>query len=135
MNEEILSLYRAYNVAMAADDTTALDRLLAPDFTLTHMTGYVQPRAEWLGELQRGTMRYFSSAEDHVAVTATDDGWRVVRQNRVVASIHGSGKYEWPLNTDMMVQRINGDLQIMGGRRDDLLTAKVKATPMFHVKH
>lgn len=114
MNEEILNLYRAYNVAMAADDTVALDRLLAPGFTLTHMTGYVQPRAEWLGELQQGTMRYFSSAEDHVVVTAIGDGWRVVGQNRVVASIHGSGKNEWPLNTDMTVQRVAGELQIMG---------------------
>jgi len=114
MNEEILNLYRAYNVAMAADDTVVLDRLLAPDFTLTHMTGYVQPRAEWLGELQRGTMRYFSSVEDHVTVTAVGDGWRVIGQNRVVASIHGSGKNEWPLNTDMTVQRVDGELQIMG---------------------
>ncbi|WP_407888857.1 nuclear transport factor 2 family protein [Levilactobacillus sp. N40-8-2] len=113
MNEEILKLYRTYNVAMAADDTVALNRLLAPDFTLTHMTGYVQPRAEWLGELQRGTMRYFSSVEDHVDVTVTANGWRVVGQNRVVATIHGSSKNEWPLNTDMTVQRRNGTLQIM----------------------
>nr|WP_125574056.1 DUF4440 domain-containing protein [Levilactobacillus huananensis] len=38
-------------MAMAADGVVALARLLAPDFMLTHMTGDVQPRSEWLGEL------------------------------------------------------------------------------------
>ncbi|AKP66002.1 hypothetical protein ABN16_05070 [Levilactobacillus koreensis] len=113
INDEILKLYRDYNDAMAADDTVALDRLLAPDFTLTHMTGYVQPRAEWLRELRLGTMHYFSSIEDHVEMTATAAGWRVVGQNRVTASIHGSGKYAWPLNTVMVVEQVDGRWQIM----------------------
>ncbi|TGD18356.1 nuclear transport factor 2 family protein [Levilactobacillus suantsaiihabitans] len=113
MNTEILQLYRDYNQAMAADDTAALDCLLGPDFTLTHMTGYVQPRAEWLGELKRGTMHYFSSIEDHVAMRATTSGWQVTGQNRVVASIHGSGRHEWPLNTVMTVSQIDGRWQIL----------------------
>lgn len=113
MNEEILNLYQAYNVAKAADDVAALAKLLAPGFTLTHMTGYIQPRSEWLGELQRGTMRYFSSIEDRVTVTPEADGWRVTGQNRVLASIHGSGRHEWPLNTEMTVHQIAGQWQIM----------------------
>jgi len=43
---ELVTLYRNYNLAMAADNVDQLDQLLAPQFTLTHMTGYVQPRAE-----------------------------------------------------------------------------------------
>jgi len=113
MNEEILNLYRAYNTAMAADDTTALDRLLAPDFTLTHMTGYVQPRAEWLRDLDQGTMRYFSSVEEHVTMQPTATGWQLVGQNRVTASIHGGGQHAWPLNTEMVIQQVAGNWQIM----------------------
>ncbi|MFC6259804.1 nuclear transport factor 2 family protein [Levilactobacillus fujinensis] len=113
MNDEILNLYRDYNDAMATDDTVALDRLLAPHFTLTHMTGEVQPRAEWLRELRLGTMHYFSSVEDHVEMTATDAGWRVVGQNRVTASIRGGSKYTWPLNTVMIVEQSAGRWQIM----------------------
>lgn len=113
MNDEILNLYRAFNTAMAANDTTALDQLLAPTFTLTHMTGYVQPRAEWLRELQQGTMHYFSSVEDHVTMVATGTGWQVIGQNRVVASIHGSQQHEWPLNTVMIIEKIAGKWQIM----------------------
>lgn len=113
MNTEILQLYRDYNVAMAADDTVALDHLLGPDFTLTHMTGVVQPRAEWLAELEQGTMHYFSSVEDHVTMQSTATGWQITGQNRVVASIHGGGKYEWPLNMVMAVAQIDGRWQIL----------------------
>lgn len=113
MNEEILALYRAYNQAMAADDTVALDQLLAPSFTLTHMTGYVQPRAEWLKELRQGTMKYFASIEEHVDGQQTATGWHLVGQNRVTASIHGGGKYAWPLNTEMVIERVAGTWQIM----------------------
>lgn len=113
MNKEILALYRAYNEAIAKDDTVQLDKLIAPSFTLTHMTGYVQSRAAWLQELTQGTMHYFSSVEDHVEMVSADEGWRVRGQNRVVASIHGSGAHEWPLNSEMIVQKIAGQWQIM----------------------
>ncbi|MCH5465529.1 nuclear transport factor 2 family protein [Levilactobacillus tujiorum] len=112
MNDEILNLYRAFNTAMAADDTVTLDQLLAPTFTLTHMTGYVQPRAEWLREIQQGTMRYFSSVEDRVTMKETATDWQVTGQNRVVASIHGSRQHEWPLNTVMTVSKVEGKWQI-----------------------
>jgi len=46
MKNELIELYRNYNRAMVAADVELLDQLLAPQFTLTHMTGYVQPRAE-----------------------------------------------------------------------------------------
>lgn len=58
-------------------------------------------------------MHYFSSMEDHVAVTSEAGGWHIIGQNRVVGSIHGSDRHEWFLTTDMTVQRINGDLKIM----------------------
>ncbi|WP_407888583.1 nuclear transport factor 2 family protein [Levilactobacillus sp. N40-8-2] len=113
MDEELRKLYRDYNTVMAADDTVRLDKLLAPDFTLTHMTGYVQPKGEWLQELGQGTMHYYSSVEDHVSLRETSRGWHIIGQSRVVASIHGSAKSEWPLNTDLYVQRVNGQWQIM----------------------
>ncbi|WP_125582272.1 nuclear transport factor 2 family protein [Levilactobacillus cerevisiae] len=113
MNPELLTLYRKFNTAMAADDVAALEPLLAPDFTLTHMTGYVQPRAEWLQEIAQGTMHYFSSVEEHVAITAVATGWQITGENKVTASIHGSGRHEWPLHTVLRVQQVAGQWQIM----------------------
>nr|WP_176669838.1 nuclear transport factor 2 family protein [Mannheimia granulomatis] len=42
----LAEIYRTINTAMLNADTKTLDRLLDDNFTLTHITGYVQPKAE-----------------------------------------------------------------------------------------
>ncbi len=111
--EQAIDLYRQFNIAMAADDVAALEKLLAPGFSLTHMTGYVQSRAEWLGQIKDGQMHYFSSREESVVATAIADGWQVTGRNRVLADINGGGKHEWGLNTVMPVGEINGERLIL----------------------
>lgn len=44
--------------AMVAGEVAALDSILADGFTLTHMTGYVQSRSEWLEAIEAGEMQY-----------------------------------------------------------------------------
>jgi hypothetical protein len=51
-------LYESLCEAMLAADTAKLDDLLAGGFTLTHMTGYVQSKAEWLAAIASGEMQY-----------------------------------------------------------------------------
>ncbi|WP_053072695.1 nuclear transport factor 2 family protein [Lactiplantibacillus herbarum] len=111
--EKAIEQYRQFNIAMAADDVHTLEELLAPSFTLTHMTGYVQPRTEWLNEVGNGQMHYFSSREETVAVKAVGDRWQVTGRNQVLASIHGGSKYKWGLNTVMMVGLVDGQLQVL----------------------
>ncbi|PPL17969.1 hypothetical protein GY24_10945 [Microterricola pindariensis] len=43
---------------MVLGDTNALDDLLDEGFTLTHMTGYVQSKAEWLADIDADRMHY-----------------------------------------------------------------------------
>ena len=38
----------------------ALNKILDTNFTLTHITGYVQPKVEWLKEIETESMKYFS---------------------------------------------------------------------------
>ncbi len=98
---------------MAADDVSTLEKLLAPDFSLTHMTGYVQPREEWLAQVKNGQMHYFSSREESIEVTAIPNGWQVTGRNRVLADIHGGGKNEWGLNTVMPIGEVNGQIMAL----------------------
>lgn len=51
-------LHSALCEAMVAGDVTELDAILADEFTLTHMTGYVQAKAEWLDAIETGQMQY-----------------------------------------------------------------------------
>jgi hypothetical protein len=52
------ALHDALCEAMVAGDLTALDRILTEDFTLTHMTGYMQSKSEWLDAIETGQMQY-----------------------------------------------------------------------------
>ncbi|QCB97886.1 nuclear transport factor 2 family protein [Arthrobacter sp. PAMC25564] len=51
-------LHSASCEAMVAGDVAGLDSILADEFTLTHMTGYVQSKAEWLDAIETGQMQY-----------------------------------------------------------------------------
>jgi hypothetical protein len=64
--------YEAQRRAMVAGDADALGALLADGFTLTHMTGYRQPKAEWLADVRSGEMTYH--AMDDVQVTIDISG-------------------------------------------------------------
>ncbi|SDK55145.1 protein of unknown function [Arthrobacter sp. ov407] len=55
---DLEELHGALCEAMVGRDLAALGALLADGFTLTHMTGYVQPKAEWLDAIETGQMQY-----------------------------------------------------------------------------
>ena len=56
----VLANYQDQLDAMTAHDTVGLGGLLTDDFTLAHISGYVQPRSEWLSEMAAGQFRYHS---------------------------------------------------------------------------
>ena len=81
---------------MVAGDTKAIDALLTDDCVLTHMTGYPQPKIEWLGDIATGAMCYH--AHEVVSVQAdTIAGFPVVRgRTRTTATLWG-GRGTWNL--------------------------------------
>lgn len=101
------ALYRRLHRAMLDADTSALAALLSADFHLVHMTGYDQPRAEWLAHIASGRMRYLSSVEDSVVVELDGDFARLRGRNRVKADIWGA-KGTWPLQLDIRLVRQTG---------------------------
>ncbi|WP_353711981.1 nuclear transport factor 2 family protein [Arthrobacter sp. K5] len=59
MKEKVMGApYDTMCEAMVAGDIDTLDDILADGFTLTHMTGYVQSKAEWLDAIASGHMQY-----------------------------------------------------------------------------
>lgn len=55
---QILRANTDQNRRMVEADTHALEALLTPGFELVHITGYAQPKAEWLEEIRSGGMAY-----------------------------------------------------------------------------
>jgi hypothetical protein len=98
--------YEAQRQAMVAGDADALGALLGDDFTLVHMTGYEQTKAEWLADVRSGAMSYSSIEAVEVSVDLSGAAPVVTARTRTAATTWGASG-TWPLQ-----------LRIMFGRED-----------------
>ena len=111
--EIIMQLYRDENTAMVKKDINRLNEILASSMTLTHMTGYVQPKLEWIDQIQNDEMQYLSSKEANIKNIEIDGNKAsLVGQNRVQAKIWGGGVNTWPLQMKMYFEKKNGEWTI-----------------------
>ncbi|WP_125588126.1 nuclear transport factor 2 family protein [Companilactobacillus jidongensis] len=107
--EKIVELYRTENRAMVAKDISKLNEILTPSMELTHMTGYVQKKLDWIDQIQNEQMKYFDSVEDNIKDIKIDgDKASLIGQNQVRASIWGGGVNTWPLQMKMYFVKQNG---------------------------
>jgi hypothetical protein len=88
--------YDAQRQAMVAGDADALGALLAEGFTLTHMTGYRQPKAEWLADVRSGQMTYHAMDDVQVSIDTSGRSPVLTARTRTEATIWG-GYGTWPL--------------------------------------
>lgn len=107
--EQIVQLYRAENEAMVKKDINRLDMILGDRMTLTHMTGYVQPKLEWIDQIQNEEMQYLESKEEAIKDIRVEEKWgQLTGQNLVTAKIWGGSKNVWPLQMKMYFEKNNG---------------------------
>lgn len=107
--EQIVQLYRAENEAMVKKDISRLDMILGDRMTLTHMTGYVQPKLEWIDQIQNEEMQYLESKEEAIKDIRVEENWgQLTGQNLVTAKIWGGSKNVWPLQMKMYFEKNNG---------------------------
>jgi hypothetical protein len=93
---------------MIQSDTAALDELLAAEFTLTHIGGYVQPKNEWLAQLRARQFAYRDVQERTVSVDVDGDTARLVGQIVTDATVYGT-RARWPLRLSMDFQFRHGE--------------------------
>lgn len=106
--------YRQVNDAMVAKDTKTLAELIAPDSVLVHMTGYVQPVKEWLGQIESEEMGYYAWQEDAIkAIYIADNTASLVGQSRIKAQIWRAGSATWRLQIKMDFEKIDNDWKII----------------------
>jgi hypothetical protein len=100
----VLANYEAQRRAMVAGDADALGPLLAEDFTLVHMTGYRQPKTEWLADVRSGAMTYHSIEDIDVTVGVSGGAPVVTARTRTAATIWGASG-TWPLQLRITFRR------------------------------
>ncbi|MDO4880052.1 MAG: nuclear transport factor 2 family protein [Capnocytophaga sp.] len=109
---EILTLTRRFTQLMIDRNTAELDKLVDKDFSLTHITGYVQPKEEWFKEIQAESMKYYSAKEVKHSIKISGNTATFVQQNILDARIWGS-RNAWRLQQTMTLEKRNGKWVIL----------------------
>ncbi|MEU2734841.1 nuclear transport factor 2 family protein [Streptomyces sp. NPDC007095] len=94
--DEVVRAYRVHLQAMANGDAEALDDLLNDGFTLTHMTGYVQPKAEWLSQMRTRQFVCHTIDEQSLSVETESDSVLLVGKIVTDATVYGT-RARWRL--------------------------------------
>lgn len=110
--QQVAEVVRQQVQALVQKDIATLTALIAPHAELTHITGAVQTRDEWLQQIKIGRMHYFGSQEELLQAEVTGDRALVIMRNRLDARIYGF-RNTWPLESRTTLQKINGQWLIV----------------------
>lgn len=92
--------FARFKDAMLAGDDEQLRSLTAPNFTLRHITGYVQSLGDWLQEMSLGQFIYYGIDVKSVSVTVGDGHAALVARTLTDAQVYGS-RNVWRLQLEM----------------------------------
>ncbi len=106
-HEGVVDAYRAYLRAMIDGDINALEDPLDEGSTLTHITGYVQPKTEWLAQMRAGQFDYHTARENDLSIDVDDDPARLVGRIITDATEYWT-RANWRLPLTMDYARPNG---------------------------
>lgn len=86
---EVLAAYEAIQQAMIDKDIETLDRLYRDGTTFTHMSGKVQTKAEFFGEIADGTLNYYAYEIRNLHITV-DGGEAILTASvTLTAKVYG----------------------------------------------
>ena len=110
MTEEeqaVLESYEAMQQAMVDKDVEAMRALTTEDKTFTHMSGKVQMREEFFGEIADGTLNYFGYQIHDPHVTVDGDHATLTGSTTLDARVYcASGS--WTLPTNARFVKVDG---------------------------
>lgn len=98
--------FTAQLAAMVAGDTEALGAMLDESFVLTHLTGYRQPKQEWISQMREGRFIYHRMEAHAVTVSLNGSRARLTGDTHTDSTASGSRRpggwrlrmvqdYEW----------------------------------------
>lgn len=79
--QEILEVTRKLTDLMIERDTLGIENIVDADFTLTHITGYMQSKSEWFSEIETEQMKYYLYEEVKTSVIIDGDKATFIGQN------------------------------------------------------
>jgi hypothetical protein len=109
---KILEVTRLLTEYMIEKNTERMAKIVDKDFTLTHITGYVQSKKEWFAEIDSERMKYYSYQEVKTSVKIEGETATFIGQNLLDARIWGS-RNTWRLQQTMTLEKRNDNWIIL----------------------
>lgn len=106
-SKEIKKAFGKIYLAMLEGNSNLLSNLLSNEFKLIHMTGKVQPKKEWLQDMDSRLMVYHSRNEVSNQIAFSKEGATLTGRDRVDATIYG-GRGTWNLQLKVEFKKVNG---------------------------
>lgn len=104
---QILEITHQLTELMIYKDTEGIRKITDQDFRLTHITGYEQPREEWLAEIKNEGMKYYAYKEVKTSIEVHGAKAALSLQNLLEARIWGIHN-TWRLQQTMELEKRNG---------------------------
>nr|WP_199081088.1 nuclear transport factor 2 family protein [Pedobacter sp. ASV19] len=104
---QVLALTRKLTRLMIDRDIAGLEEILDADFTLTHITGHVQSKADWLAEIKNEGMKYYGYEEVKTSIKIDGNKARFIGQNVLDARIWGTRSH-WRLQQTVQLEKRDG---------------------------
>ena len=114
--EQIEELYRAYWQYMISKDIAGMNRIMAEDYELRHMTGLRQKKQDFFRSVKSGELNYYSAEHDEIIVKVSGDTAAMTGRSRVTAAVYGGGRHTWRLQGDFTLRKEEGVWKMTASR-------------------
>lgn len=106
--QKILAVYQQIDDAMVNKDTKALNNILDDNYVLVHMTGYHQPKQEWLEQIENEQMKYFKTMPQKTTITIDGNKSTLICDTKIDARIYGF-RTTWSMKMEMHFEKRRED--------------------------
>ena len=114
--EQIEELYRIYWQCMISKDIAGMDRIMAEDYELRHMTGLRQPKQDFFRSVISGELNYYSAKHDEITVKVSGETATMIGRSKVVAAVYGGGRNTRRLQGNFTLRKEDGVWRLTSSR-------------------
>jgi len=109
---QVLEVARLLIKLMIDRDTSWMNEIVDKNFSLTHITDYVQPKDDWFAEIESESMKYYSAEEVYSKVDIDGTKATCVIRHLLDARIWGS-RNTWHLQQTFQMENRDGEWFIL----------------------
>ena len=89
MKQEVYAAYEAINRAMIDKDRATMEKFFDKDLKFRHMSGKVQTREEFIGEIMDGTLNYYKITTERYNIDVSGDTAFMDVTHTLTAKVYG----------------------------------------------